>query len=72
MSQSIVDRVVANPGKTASELQTEGEFKNTTRWALFNARRAGKVRQGTPRRCSVTRRQAATWFPVVTQPGTQS
>ena len=60
---SIVDRVAANPGKTAHELREFAEKHTTTRWSLFNAERAGLVVKGDTKRCSVTRRRAATWFP---------
>ncbi len=60
---SIVQRVKDFPGKTASELREFAEKQTTTRWALFNARKEGKVVQGATKVCSVTRRRAATWFP---------
>lgn len=65
MSTSVVNRVKAFPGKTAAELQTSDEKKTSTRWALFNARKAGQIKQGETKRCSVTGRRAATWFPVI-------
>lgn len=60
---SIVERVKANPGKTASEYREFAEKQTTTRWALYNAKREGKLIQSGTKICSVTKRRAATWFP---------
>ncbi len=61
---AIVRRVSENPGSTASELRQIGEKVTTTRWALFGARKAGDVFQGSARTCRVTGRRARTWYPV--------
>jgi hypothetical protein len=62
---AIVNRIIATPGQTASELQAiaPGEKITTTRWALFRARRELRVFRGSVRRCRVTGRNAATWYP---------
>lgn len=57
--------VISYPGQTASELEQLAEVRGR----VFGRRmvglvRKGKISRGAPKRCAITGKAAATWWPV--------
>lgn len=61
-----LEAVIAHPGKTAAEIAVmTGLERHAPSRRLPDLRRAGLVRMGDQRQCSVKNRLSVTWWPRV-------